>query len=45
MVKSNGSRKQVGLVMFGGRQPGEGLMQEHSKYELGTFQWMEGRPA
>lgn len=34
----------LGLVMFGGRQPGEDLVDEHSKYELVTFHWVEGRP-
>lgn len=34
-----------GAVIFGRRQPGEYLVEKQSKYELGAFKWMEGRPA
>lgn len=33
----------LGLVIFGGSWPAEDLVDEHSKNELGAFQWMEGR--
>lgn len=35
----------LGLIIFGGRQPGEDLVDEHSKYKVGMFQWMERWPA